>query len=132
MIALVDSDILVYRVGSVTNDETESYALSKVDAFIENLFLLDLPEIFEWELHLTGKGNFRHDVAVTLPYKGNRKYTAKPIHYKAIRKHMVDKWDAIVTDGMEADDKLAIRQHELTEEFKHLKCLGFLFWPFWP
>lgn len=119
MIALVDSDILVYRVGSVTNEDTESYALSKVDAFIENLFLLDLPEIFEWELHLTGKGNFRHDVAVTLPYKGNRKDKAKPVHYEAIRKHMVDKWDAIVTDGMEADDKLAIRQHELTEEFKH-------------
>jgi hypothetical protein len=119
MIALVDSDILVYRVGSVTNEDTESYALSKVDAFIENLFLLDLPEIFEWELHLTGKGNFRHDVAVTQPYKGNRKDKAKPVHYEAIRKHMVDKWDAIVTDGMEADDKLAIRQHELTEEFKH-------------
>lgn len=119
MIALVDSDILVYRVGSVTNEDAEPYALSKVDAFIENLFLLDLPEIFEWELHLTGKGNFRHDVAVTLPYKGNRKDKAKPVHYEAIRKHMVDKWDAIVTDGMEADDKLAIRQHELTEEFKH-------------
>lgn len=119
MLALVDSDILVYRVGSVTNEDAEPYALSKVDAFIENLFLLDLPEIFEWELHLTGKGNFRHDVAVTLPYKGNRKDKAKPVHYEAIRKHMVDKWDAIVTDGMEADDKLAIRQHELTEEFKH-------------
>lgn len=118
MLALVDSDILVYRVGSVSNDDAEPRALSKVDAFIENLFLLDLPEVFEWEMHLTGKDNFRHDKAVTIPYKGNRKDTAKPIHYKAIRKHLVDKWDAIVTDGMEADDKLAIRQHELTNNFE--------------
>jgi hypothetical protein len=118
MIALVDSDILVYRVGSVSNDDTESYALSKVDAFVENLFLFDLPEVFEWEMHLTGKDNFRYDKAVTLPYKGNRKGTAKPTHYQAIRKHLVDKWDAVVSDGIEADDKLAIRQHELTNNFE--------------
>lgn len=118
MIALVDSDILVYRVGSVSNDDTESYALSKVDAFVENLFLFDLPEVFEWEMHLTGKDNFRYDKAVTLPYKGNRKGTAKPTHYQAIRKHLVDKWDAVVSDDIEADDKLAIRQHELTNNFE--------------
>ena len=118
MIALVDSDILVYRVGSVSNDDTESYALSKVDAFVENLFLFDLPEVFEWEMHLTGKDNFRYDKAVTLPYKGNRKGTAKPTQYQAIRKHLVDKWDAVVSDGIEADDKLAIRQHELTNNFE--------------
>lgn len=118
MIALVDSDILVYRVGSVSNDDTEPHALSKVDAFIENLFLVDLPDIFEWELHLTGKDNFRKEKAVTVPYKGNRKDTAKPVHYEAIRKHLVRKWKAVVTDGMEADDKLAMRQHSLTNEFK--------------
>ena len=118
MIALLDADILVYRVGSVCNDEAEPYALSKVDAFIDNLFLVNLPDIFEWELHLTGSGNFRKDKAVTLPYKGNRKDTAKPIHYEAIRKHMVAKHGATIVDGMEADDTLAIRQHELTNEFK--------------
>jgi len=118
MKALVDSDILVYRVGSVSNEDTVAHALSKVDAFVENLFLLDLPDIFEWELYLTGKDNFRKEKAVTLPYKGNRKDTAKPVHYEAIRKHLVDKWHAKVVDGMEADDVLAIRQHELTNNFE--------------
>ena len=67
MIALVDSDILVYRVGSVSNEDTESYALSKVDAFVENLVLFDLPEVFEGQMHPTGQGNFRYDKAVTIP-----------------------------------------------------------------
>ena len=99
-------------------DEAESGWLLSVDAFMEKIFGLGLEEVFEWEMQLTGKEDLRDDKAVTIPYKGNRKDTAKPVHYKAIRKHLVDKWDAIVTDGMEADDKLAIRQHELTNNFE--------------
>lgn len=117
MKALIDSDIIVYRVGSVTNDDTLPLALSKVDAFLDNLLLLDLPDVFEYELHLTGSNNFRFKKAITLPYKGNRKKSAKPTHYKAIRQHLIDKWSATLWDEIEADDALAIRQHELTEEF---------------
>jgi hypothetical protein len=52
---------------------------------------------------LTGKDNFRIDVATTKPYKGNRT-KAKPVHYDAIREYFIDKYGAIVVDGEEADD----------------------------
>ena len=70
----------------------------------------------EYELYLTGKDNFRDKVAVTAPYKGNRK-ADKPFWYKEMRQYMVEAWDAKVVDGMEADDALGIAQcRDETEE----------------
>lgn len=113
MMALIDADIIVYRVGAVTNTATESYALKSVDNFMDNLLLFDLADEFEWELFLTdSKSNFRNEVAVTVPYKGTRK-AEKPVHFAAIRQHLIDSWKAEVQYGIEADDKLAIRAHEL-------------------
>ena len=114
MIALIDADIIVYRVGFTTEDVSEKVAESRVDQCICNLLCFDLPDIFEWELYLTGRGNFREDLAVTAPYKGNRKQE-KPKHYQAIRNRLVTLWKAFMVEGMEADDMLAIRQHELPE-----------------
>ena len=83
--------------------------------FLEDLLLVDLTEVQTWELHLTGKGNFRNDIAVTAPYKGNRTGTAKPVHYHLLREYLVDSWSATVSQGIEADDMLAIRATELGE-----------------
>jgi len=60
-----------------------------------------------YQVYLTGEGNFREEVAVTVPYKGNRT-AAKPVHYQAIRDHLVKAHGAKVINGMEADDQLAI------------------------
>lgn len=57
--------------------------------------------------YLTGKGNFRHKVATVKPYKGNRK-SEKPYHYQAIRDYLVENHGAVIVDGMEADDAVAI------------------------
>ncbi len=57
--------------------------------------------------YLTGKNNFRHKVATVKPYKGNRK-SEKPYHYQAIRDYLIENHGAIVVDGMEADDAVAI------------------------
>lgn len=116
--ALLDADIFVYRVGAVTNDATEQYALKSVDNFMDNLILFDLEEDEDcWELYLTdSKSNFRIDVAVTAPYKGNRKNTEKPKHFDAIRQHLIESWDAQLMVGIEADDMLAIRATELGED----------------
>jgi|TARA_R110002126_G_C10460685_1_gene500277 5'-3' exonuclease len=62
------------------------------------------------KIYLTGKGNFRHDLPSPYTYKGNRKDTPKPLHYQAIRVYMVSTWDAIITDGQEADDAMGIAQ----------------------
>ena len=107
---LIDADILNYRVGYACEEDEEKYALSTLDSVIFDI-LLAYPET-DYKLYLTGAGNFRELVAVTAPYKGNRT-SGKPIHYEALRNHLVEKWDAIVVDGMEADDAIA------TEMTKH-------------
>jgi len=65
----------------------------------------------EYEFYLTGKNNFRNDVATLKPYKGNRK-KPKPYHYNNLRNYLMFAYGAQVVDGMEADDMLAIRQTE--------------------
>ena len=57
--------------------------------------------------YLTGKGNFREKIATIRKYKGNR-IAEKPYHYQNIRDYLVDHHKAIVVDGMEADDAIAI------------------------
>lgn len=112
-IALIDGDILCYRVGFATEDEIEETALNTMSSFLIDLLSFDLVDNMEWEIFLTGKKNYRHDIAVTLPYKGNRKDVKKPKHLPAIRDYLVEYWKATVSDGQEADDDIATRATEL-------------------
>jgi hypothetical protein len=116
VIALLDSDILCYRVGFATNEESESDALTTMALFIEDLLLYDLLDTDGYELFLTGKTNFRNDVAVTVPYKGNRTNKAKPVHLPLLREYLVTAWGAKMSEDQEADDDIAIRATELGDE----------------
>ena len=114
-VAIIDADILIYRFGFASNDDSEDVAIRTMAHFLENLIMIDLPLCTRWSLHLTGKNNFRHDVAVTAPYKGNRK-SEKPKHYHLLREYLVYAWDAVIWDGFEADDAIAIEATELNGE----------------
>ena len=116
MIALIDSDILCYRIGFATNDENENTAIETMAVFLEDMLLFDLLDTDGYELYLTGKTNFRNAIAVTAPYKGNRKDKEKPVHLPLLREYLVTAWDAQVSDGQEADDDIAIRATELGDE----------------
>jgi|TARA_R110000803_G_scaffold29042_1_gene66597 hypothetical protein len=111
--AVIDADILVYRIGFATDKEDEGTAMRTIAGFLEDMIMFDLPYCDRWSLHLTGKGNFRDDFAVTAPYKGNRKGNVKPKHYQAIRDYLAFSWDATIWDGIEADDAVAIECTEL-------------------
>ena len=113
MIALIDSDILCYRVGAVTEEENENTAIETMAVYLEDMLMFDLLDCEEHELFLTGKQNFRYDVAVTAPYKGNRKDVKKPKHLPLLREYLQTAWGASVSDGQEADDDIAIRATEL-------------------
>lgn len=104
---LIDADILCYRVGFKCNDETEEVALQTLDSFISEILTSSQHSATEYKLFLSGKGNFRKDIAVTAPYKGNRK-ADKPVHYDALRNHMLTQWDADLSVDEEADDTIAI------------------------
>lgn len=56
-------------------------------------------------LYLGGEGNFRKDLYDD--YKANRT-TEKPYHYYNVRRYLCNKYNAVVVEGMETDDKLCI------------------------
>ena len=62
-----------------------------------------------FEIHLSGLTNFRKEIGVTKPYKGNRS-SEKPYYYNKVRDYLTDKYDVIVSIDEEADDTLAIAQ----------------------
>jgi 5'-3' exonuclease len=110
--ALIDGDILVYRIGFSVDEETqENFAVSRMGNFVEGL--IRLKGIDTYEGYLTGKKNYRSDIAST--YKENRKDARKPVHYDSLREYLVSKWDFKVIDGQEADDAMGIKAYDLPE-----------------
>lgn len=110
MKALIDGDILVYRIGFASENETESIAIARCSEFIEDLILFN--GFGEYQGYLTGKKNFRNDIAVTAPYKGNRK-SAKPKHYQLLRDYMESAWSFTMIEDQEADDAIGIAAYEM-------------------
>jgi hypothetical protein len=111
--ALIDADSLIYAVGFSSNDTEESIALSRLEqTMIELCMELDCQD---YKGFLTGKGNFRNDIAVTVPYKGQR-VAEKPVHYQALRDHLVNSWGFEVVQGIEADDAVGIAAYALAED----------------
>ena len=108
-LCLVDADILAYRAAFATNspEKTEQdceEVLEKLIAYIlDQTVVFPVPDRFK--LFLTGKGNFRHGIMPL--YKHQRKETEKPKFIDHAREYLVDKWDAVVVDGIEADDAIA-------------------------
>ena len=112
MIALIDGDILTYRIGYASNDENWDICRWRLDEFLEDLLVFDL-EVDDYEGWLTdGSNNFRKQIAKTLPYKGQRS-NAKPTHYDALREHMQSSWGFKMETEQEADDAIGIRATEL-------------------
>jgi hypothetical protein len=114
-IALVDADFLVYRIGFSTEDEPVGIAKARLTEWLEDFIYVNL-KADEYKAWITGKSNYRYDIAKTVPYKGNRKDAVKPKHYDALREHLVKRHDAILTVGEEADDTVAIESTKLLDE----------------
>lgn len=116
MQALIDGDILVYRIGFSSNSVNWPICRSRVDEFLENLLLFQLTDVEDYEGWLTsGEHNFRNAIAKTQPYKGQRKGD-KPVHYAAIRNYLVNEWGFKVETEQEADDAIGIRATELGDD----------------
>jgi len=119
-VILIDGDMLVYRVGFACDEESEDVAVQTLDNYLSEM-VMDLSDHYTKSIvYLTGKGNFRDEVAVTQPYKGNRDNTRSPVHKKLLRDFMISEWNANVVDGMEADDAIAIKATEL--DHKSIIC----------
>jgi hypothetical protein len=90
-------------------------AKARLTEWLENFIYVNLKadHYLAW---ITGKANYRYDIAKTVPYKGNRKDVLRPKHYDALREHLVKRHDAILTVGEEADDAVAMDSTILLDE----------------
>ena len=104
--ALIDADIICYRVGFASEDTDQQICLARVTELVHDIVYSQL-KCDDYKAYITGKGNFRNDIAITAPYKGNRKDMKRPTHYEAIRHHL-QRLGAELVEGMEADDAIAI------------------------
>ena len=126
---LIDGDILLYEIGfgsetgwrglhpESTDPPPFDYVREMVDGRIEeicNIVLLYFGKCDKPHLFLTGKGNFREEIAKKKKYKGNRT-KPKPFHYNNIKTYLMFKYDCTVAEGCEADDLLCIEQMQDAE-----------------
>jgi len=118
-LALIDGDIITYSVGFAAEGEPLSHALHSVKQMLKRI--QEDSKCDESQVFLTGPNNYRIEAATCQTYKGNRKQP-KPEHYLAIREYLEQKKEAIVTDGIEADDALGITQASPPEGYDTVIC----------
>jgi DNA polymerase I len=104
-IALIDADILVYRVGFASEDQPSGIALARLrETFGGILRSLDIQDYIAF-LTSTDHSNFRYSLFPQ--YKANRKQP-KPIHYDLLRATLEEDYGARIITGEEADDAIGI------------------------
>ena len=107
---IIDGDVIAYRAAYSSEDSNEIDTQLKVDQVMR--FILNktrtTSEFDDYSLYLTGSNNFRHEIAVTYPYKGNRSDKPKPKYLPHARWYLKDNYGAVIIEGQEADDAIAI------------------------
>lgn len=105
MHAIIDADIIGYRVGFTTQKESVEIALYRADELVQRI--LDSVKATSYDLYLScpRKDSFR--AKLNPEYKANRTQEP-PIHLKAIKNHLIEKWNATVAVEEEADDLIGI------------------------
>jgi len=99
---LIDLDLLLYKGLFACKDQYYP-GLRATDNIINNVLeRFDFPE---YELVISGQGNFRKDISAD--YKANRKPENKPKYLYEAKCYYKKYWNAVETTGMEADDYIA-------------------------
>jgi DNA polymerase-1 len=110
MKALIDADIVAYRVAcTLEDDDAEDFVYARAEDLIDQILVNT--EATEYRLFLTGKNNFRYTIYPE--YKAHRP-KEKPFWLEKCRQYLIATFNAEVIDGQEADDALGIAQTEDT------------------
>lgn len=120
---LIDGDILLYEVGFAVEAGWKAENKEGLPPFDRAADSLDMrianicavveatePPV----LYLTGKTNFRYEIAKRTPYKDRP--SAKPFHYHNLKAYVKGTRNYIESAGMEADDELALEQTRCPSE----------------
>lgn len=109
-LALLDGDILCYRIGFTTQDVNENIALSRLNSYLDSI-LFD-SGASDYVVFLTGGNNYRK--IIYPEYKANRTQE-KPKHYNLIREYLMQHEAAVLCEDEEADDAMGYTQMEKRE-----------------
>ena len=114
---LIDGDISRYELGAVCQSKeqhfgqdvvvphSEQKVREAVDRFIHGI--IERTDSDGFELFLSGTTNYRTEIAVTNPYKGQR-HAPKPYHWSTVGDILREDYGAHTVHGAEADDALSI------------------------
>ena len=108
-LALLDGDIICYRIGFTTQDVNEKITLSRINSYLDNI-LFD-SGASDYVIYLTGNNNYRK--VIYPEYKANRTQE-KPKHYELIREYLMNHEAAVMCEEEEADDVIGYSQTEST------------------
>lgn len=117
MLTLIDADSLAYANAFAVekkDDDGKVRVSENGQIFLRKKLrdsiktILDETGASDYKLFLTGKGNFR-ETDDNL-YKANREGMRRPILLQYARQYLVDQYDAIVVEDMEADDRVCMEQ----------------------
>lgn len=135
MIALIDADSLLYRVGFAIEDKViwnEMEFLVGQDKEAEVEYYTNLPLCFrtfnqqisniifatecdEPLLVLSGSSNFRLELPTE--YKGNRENSRKPTGYDELRAFVIATYNSYEAHGMEADDYVVYLKTNFSDDY---------------
>lgn len=105
-LALVDADTIYFRAAYKKNKMQIRRAIDEQMRKIEGSNFYDAMHVA-----VKGFGNYRNDLYPK--YKANRKRDEELKPYLTLGwEYMIEKWDAVKADGMEADDLVSIWAHE--------------------
>lgn len=122
-VAVIDGDIILYKIGfekkpqpeqvegfsssTVVLERTEEETIKSLDDFMFFIQNETACTHYVGFLSCPRVENFRNAIAITKPYKGNRENAEKPIHYRALRKHLEERYGFMSMPTYEADDLMA-------------------------
>ena len=107
MKALIDADVIVYRVGFTTEEEDEVIAKVRCDEMMTTILTLTEADDYHCYLSDGKEGNYRYKIYPA--YKANRTQP-RPRHYQFLKEYILQNYKSSIAIGQEADDALGIEQ----------------------
>lgn len=106
MRALIDGDIVSYRCAAAAENESFEIARYYMERLIDDIVLATNSD--EFFIALSGDNNFRYQIYPE--YKANRKDQPRPIFLEECKQYLHHQYNAVFSEGCEADDLLGIEQ----------------------
>lgn len=113
MLALIDADIVIYRVAWTTEHDDPGIAKWRCDEMLDNILIDTKASKFSLWLSDSAENNFRYGIYPE--YKANRKDQPRPRHLEYLKEHVIRNWGARFALEQEADDALGIEQEKHNE-----------------